>query len=80
MRKPDPDFPTSHGRSEGPAKAVAVALASRLAGVTNRAVGEHYGIGSSAVNSIHVRLSDRPEVLAAVDLIARQLTKRKTKA
>jgi hypothetical protein len=49
-----------------------VALASRLAGATDRAVGEHHGIGS-----IRSRLADRPDALQTVELMAAELTMRR---
>ncbi len=75
----DPAVLKAHGRHAGPAKAVAVALASRLAEANGRAVGEHYGIGSSAIGAIHRRLADRPEALDAVESLARQLRRKRTK-
>ena len=68
----------AHGRHAGPAKAVAVALASRLAEANGRAVGEHYGIGSSAIGAIHRRLADRPEALDVVESSA-TLRRKRTK-
>ena len=56
-----------------------MALASRLVDVTGRAIGEHYGIGSSAVGAIHRRLADRPEILQVVDLLARKLRNKRIK-
>ncbi len=75
----DPAVLKAHGRHAGPAKAVAVALASRLAEANGRAVGEHYGIGSSAIGAIHRRLADRPEALDVVESLARQLRRKRTK-
>ncbi len=75
----DPAVLRAHGRHAGPAKAVAVALASRLAEANGRAVGEHYGIGSSAIGAIHRRLADRPEALDVVESLARQLRRKRTK-
>jgi hypothetical protein len=39
----DPGLLAAHGRCVGPAKGVAVELAARLADLSNRAIGEHYG-------------------------------------
>ncbi len=75
----DPAVLKAHGRHAGPAKAVGVALASRLAEANGRAVGEHYGIGSSAIGAIHRRLADRPEALDVVESLARQLRRKRTK-
>jgi hypothetical protein len=66
----------AHGHHAGPAKAVAVALASRLTNASGRAIGQHYGIGSSAIGAIHRRLADRPEALEAVESLVRQVKKR----
>jgi len=68
----------SHGHHAGPGKAVAVALAARLANTTCRAIAEHYGVGSSAVAAIQRRLADRPEAVAAVETLSRQLRKKRT--
>jgi len=69
----------THGHHAGPGKAVAVALAARLAKRTCRAIAEHYGVGSSAVAAIQRRLADRPEVMAAVEALSRQLKNKKIK-
>lgn len=46
-----------HGRSVGDAKAVAVELACRLSGISQRDIGAHYGdIRTSAVSKIRLRL------------------------
>ena len=37
------------------------AVASHVANLSSRAIGQHYGIGSSAIGAIHRRLVDRPE-------------------
>ena len=70
----------THGHHAGPAKAVAVALASRLADVSGRAIGLHYGIGSSAIGAIHRRLAGRADVLEAVESLAQQLLKKKARS
>jgi len=57
----------AHGHHAGRGKAVAVALAARLAKTTCRAIAEHYGVGSSAVAATERRMADRPEVSAVVD-------------
>ena len=46
---------SGHGRRAGPAKAVAVELAARLANVSGRAVALHDAIGSAAVVAIHLK-------------------------
>ena len=67
----------THGHHAGPAKAVAVA--SRLANLRGRVIAQHYGIGSSAIGTIHRRLADRSDALEIVESLARQLTKKRTK-
>jgi len=57
----------------------AVALASRLADESGRAIGEHYGIGSAAIGAIHRRLADRRDTLDVVEALARQLKRKRTK-
>jgi hypothetical protein len=69
----------THGHHAGPAKAVAVALASRLADVKARVIGEHYGISSSAIVAIHRRLAARPKVVATVESLAKQLRRKRVK-
>ncbi|NLX99653.1 MAG: hypothetical protein GXY83_26270 [Rhodopirellula sp.] len=71
----DPSLLSAHGRRVGPAKAAAVELAARLADMTGRAIGEHYGIGATGVVATHRRLADRPEVLQVVETLARKLRK-----
>jgi len=68
----------THAHHAGPGKAVAVALAARLANATCRAIAEHYGVGSSAVAAIGRGMADRPEVLAVVETLSRQLRNRRT--
>ncbi len=75
----DPAVLKTHGHHAGPAKAAAVALASRLANVSGRLIAEHYGISSSRIVGIPRRLPDRPEVLDTVESLVKQLTRRKTK-
>lgn len=70
---------SAHGHRAGPAKAVAVALASRLAGMSGRSVGQHYGIGAAAVGAIHHRLTGRSEVLEVVESLAKRLCKTRAK-
>jgi putative transposase len=70
---------SAHGHRAGPAKAVAVELAARLAGMGSRAIGVRYGIGAAAVGAIHQRLAARPAVLRVVETLARQLSKATTK-
>ena len=69
----------AHGHHAGPSKAVAVALAASLANMTCRAIAEHYGVGSSAVSAIQRRLADRPEVIAAVESLSRELRRKSKK-
>lgn len=70
---------SAHGRRVGPAKAAAVELAAQLADLTARAIGEHYGIGATAVGANHRRLAGRPEVQDVVETLARRLRTRKLK-
>jgi hypothetical protein len=69
----------THGRHAGVAKAVAVALASRLANLSRWTIREHYRIGSSAIGAIYRRLAERPEALKIVESLATQLRKKRTK-
>jgi len=61
----DPAVSKAHGHRPDPAKAAAVASASRLANgaptkwVGGRMIGQHYGIGSAAIGAIHCWLADR---------------------
>ena len=58
-----------HGHCAGPAKAVAVALACRLTGLSGRAVGQHYGgISASAVSNIRRRVQQtETDILPVAD-------------
>jgi len=53
-----------------------VALASRLAKLSGRLVGQHYGIGSAAIGAIHRRLADRPTRRTGDYRIADKATKK----
>ena len=68
-----------HGHRAGAAKAVAAELAVRLADLSGRTVGQHYGISSTGVGAIHRRAADRPEVLAVAAKLATFLQKRHNK-
>jgi putative transposase len=70
---------SQHGHRAGPAKAVAVELAVRLADLSGRAVGGHYRISSTGVGAIHRRMAERPEMLAIADKIERTLQKHRRK-
>jgi len=62
----------AHGHHAGEAKVLAVELACRLTGLTQRAIGGHYGrISSSAVCAIHrkVRLGDHAVAPALESLL-----------
>ena len=74
-----PENLRSHGRRAGPAKAVAVALASRLSDLSGRAIGVRYGIGSSAIGSIHQRLAQRAEASEVVESLVQELRRKKVK-
>jgi len=73
------DALADHGRRAGPAKAVAVSLAARLAEVGHRSLGEHYGIGPSAVGATLARLVERPDLAQSVELLTKQLRRRTLK-
>ena len=75
----DPAVLKTHGHHAGPAKAAAVALASRLANLSGRLIGQHYGIGSAAIGAIHRRLADRPDALGIVESLTKQLRRKKIK-
>ena len=75
----DPAVLNTHGHHAGPAKAVAVAVASRLANLSGCRIGQHYGIGSSAIGAIHRRLADRPDALEIIESLTRQLRRKRTK-
>lgn len=70
---------SAHGRRVGPAKGVAVELASRLSGLSSRAIGQHYGIGATAVAANHGRLTARPDVLQVVEALSAKLRRTKLK-
>jgi REP element-mobilizing transposase RayT len=72
----DPAVLSAHGHHAGPAKAVAVVLAARLAKVSGREIGQHYGIGSSAIGSIHRRIAKRADALETVESLARKLRRK----
>ena len=65
-----------HGHSAGTAKAVAVELACRLTGMTQREIGEHYGgIGAAAVSATHRKAKRQDHAArAAVDALFPRLT------
>ena len=75
----DPAVLKTHGHHAGPAKAAAVAVASRLANLSGRQIGQHYGIGSAAIGAIHRRLADRPDALKIVESLSKQLRNRRIK-
>jgi len=55
-----------------------VKLAAQLADMTGRAIAEYYGIGATAVGTIHRRREARPDVLKAVETLSRQSRKAET--
>ncbi len=59
--------------------AAAVELAAQLADISNRAIGEHYGVGATAVVANRRRLVSRPDVLKVVETLGRRLQKKKSK-
>jgi hypothetical protein len=75
----DPKWLSGHGRRVGPAKGVAVELAAQFADMSSRAVGEHYGMGATAVAENHRRLTGRPELLKIVQTLAARLRTKKRK-
>ncbi len=75
----DPAVLKTHGHHAGPAKAAAVALASRLVNLSGRLIGQHYGIGSAAIGAIHRRLANRPDALGIVESLIKQLRRKKIK-
>ncbi len=74
----DRDMLAEHGRRAGAAKAVAVTLAAHLAEVGHRSIGEHYGIGASAVGATLARLVDQPDRAKVVEVVAKQLRRSKS--
>jgi putative transposase len=64
-----------HGRSAGAAKLVAVELACRLTGLSQRSIGLHYGgIGSAAVSTIHRKARDgRDDITSSLSAVLRKL-------
>ena len=75
----DPAVLKTHGHHAGPAKAAAVAVASRLANLSGRLIGQHYGIGSAAIGAIHRRLADRRDALEIVESLTKQLGRKRIK-
>ena len=75
----DPRLFSAHGRRVGAAKAVAVEVASQLADMSGRAIGEHYGVGATAIGANRRRLASRPDVLQVVETIGKKLGKKKSK-
>ncbi len=71
-----------HGRRAGEAKVVAVELACRLAGLTERAIGAHYGkISSAAVSTTHRKVRQGKYTIAGVieSLLIQLTAKRRRK-
>jgi hypothetical protein len=75
----DPAVLRTHGHHAGLAKAAAVAVASRLANLSGRLIGQHYGIGSAAIGAIHRRLADRPDALEIAESLTKQLGRKRIK-
>ncbi len=61
----------------GRAKAVTVELAVRLADMSRRAVGAHYGIGGSAAAGNHGRLATRLDLLQIMETLSTKLRRKK---
>jgi len=54
----------THGHHAGSAKVVAVELACRLSGLTQRAIGRHYGrLSASAVCAIHRKVREEDQAV-----------------
>jgi len=60
-------------------KAVALELAAQLADVNCRAIGEHYGIGATALGANRRRPTSRREILRVIETLSRKLRKKKSK-
>ncbi len=75
----DPEELKRHGHSAGVAKFLAVELACRLTGATQREIGEHYGgITSAAVSTIRRNIREGKYPIAElVDPMVRKLTRGK---
>ncbi len=75
----DPKELKRHGHRSGLAKLLAVELACRLTGQTQRAIGEHYGgITSAAVSTIRRKICDGQYPLAELaQKMLRELTRHK---
>ena len=70
----EPEELQAHGHHGGVAKVAAVELACRLSGLTQRAIGAHYGhISSSGVCAIHRKVGRDPEVVSVVEVLAGKL-------
>ena len=70
----------AHGRAAGPAKVAAVELACQLTGMTQRAIGLHYGgMGVAAVGAIHrkAQRADHPARPAINSLLPRLRSQRR---
>lgn len=63
----------------GSAKAVAVELAAQLADMSGRAIGEHYGIGATAVGANRRRFLSRPDPLQVIETLGRKSPDMKSK-
>ena len=70
-----------HGRSVGEAKVVAVELACRLAGVTGREIGAHYGgISSAAVSVTHRKVREGKHAVGqTVQMLSARLNRQRRK-
>jgi len=69
-----------HGHRAGAASAVAVELACRLAELSGRAIGAHYGLGSAAVSAIHRKVpQDWRDVLPVVNALGLRLQGKRTR-
>ena len=51
-------------------------LAAQLADMNGRAIGEHFGIGATAVGANRRRLTSRPDALQVVETLGRKLRKK----
>jgi len=73
----EPGVLSGHGHHAGPAKAVALELAAQLADLSNREIGEHYGVSANALGANRRRLARRPPVVEVIEKLGQQLRKRK---
>jgi len=54
-------------------------LAAQLADMSGRAIGEHYGIGATAVGANRRRMLSQRDVLQVVETLSQRLRNKKVK-